>query len=94
MGLERSVVGKQFCRTDRVVGLWIEMFNTGGIDALKIGIERIDVHPFLLWQDHKIHIFHRNGTKKNLVPHDNGANVCNTILEPGLNWTHVWDHLL
>ena len=34
MGLERSVVAKQFCRTDRVVRLWIEMFNTGGIDAL------------------------------------------------------------
>jgi len=34
MGLERSVVAKQFCRTDRVIRLWIEMFNTGGIDAL------------------------------------------------------------
>jgi transposase len=34
MGLERSVVAKQFCRSDRVVRLWIEMFNTGGIDAL------------------------------------------------------------
>ena len=29
MGLERSVVAKQFCRSDRVVRLWIEMFNTG-----------------------------------------------------------------
>ena len=34
MGLERGVVAKQFCRTDRVLRLWIEMFNTGGIDAL------------------------------------------------------------
>ena len=34
MGLERSVVAKQFCRTDRMVRLWIEMFNAGGIDAL------------------------------------------------------------
>ena len=34
MGLERSVVAKQFCRTDRVIRLWIEMFNTGRIDAL------------------------------------------------------------
>ena len=33
MGLERSVVAKQFCRTDRD-WIWIEMFNTGGIDAL------------------------------------------------------------
>ena len=33
-GLERRVVRAQFCRTDRVIGLWIEMFNTGGIDAL------------------------------------------------------------
>ena len=34
MGLERGVVTQQFCRSDRVVRLWIEMFNTGGIDAL------------------------------------------------------------
>ena len=34
MGLERGVVAEQFCRSDRVVRLWIEMFNTGGIDAL------------------------------------------------------------
>ena len=34
LGLERSVVVQQFCRTDRVVRLWIEMFNVGGIDAL------------------------------------------------------------
>ena len=34
MGLERSVVVQQFCRTDRVIRLWIELFNTGGIDAL------------------------------------------------------------
>ena len=31
MGLERRVVRAQFCRTDRVIPLWIEMFNTGGI---------------------------------------------------------------
>ncbi len=35
MGLERSIVIRQFCRSDRVVRLWIEMFNTGGIDALR-----------------------------------------------------------
>ena len=34
MGSARSVVAQQFCRTDRVVRLWIEMFNVGGIDAL------------------------------------------------------------
>ena len=34
MGLERSVVAQQFCRSDRVVRLWIAMFNLGGIDAL------------------------------------------------------------
>jgi transposase len=27
-------VAQQFCRSDRVVRLWIEMFNTSGIDAL------------------------------------------------------------
>jgi hypothetical protein len=34
MGLERSAVAQQFWRSDRVVRLRIEMFNTGGIDAL------------------------------------------------------------
>ena len=34
MGLERGVVAQQFCRSDRVVRLWIEMFNAAGIDAL------------------------------------------------------------
>ena len=34
MGLERQVVAQQFCRSDRVIGLWIEMFNRAGIDAL------------------------------------------------------------
>ena len=34
MGLARGVVAQQFCRSDRVVRLWIEMFNLGGIDAL------------------------------------------------------------
>jgi putative transposase len=34
MGLERSVMTQQFCRTDRVIRLWMELFNTGGIDAL------------------------------------------------------------
>jgi transposase len=34
MGLERAVVAQQFCRSDRVVRLWIEMFNSAGIDAL------------------------------------------------------------
>ena len=34
MGLERGVVAQQFCRSDRVVRLWIEMFNSAGIDAL------------------------------------------------------------
>ncbi len=34
MGVERSVVCAMFFRSDRVVRLWIEMFNRGGIDAL------------------------------------------------------------
>ena len=34
MGSEHRVVAQQFCRTDRVVRVWIEMFNAGGIDAL------------------------------------------------------------
>jgi hypothetical protein len=33
MGVERRVAA-QFCRSDRVIRLWIEMFNIGGIDAL------------------------------------------------------------
>jgi transposase len=34
IGLERRGVAQQFCRSDRVIRLWIEMFNRGGIDAL------------------------------------------------------------
>jgi hypothetical protein len=34
MGIERATLCKQFCRTDRMVRLWIELFNRGGIDAL------------------------------------------------------------
>lgn len=34
MGLPRGILCQQFCRTDRMVRLWIEMFNRGGIDAL------------------------------------------------------------
>jgi hypothetical protein len=35
MGLERGIVAQQFCRSDRVVRLWIAPFNLGGIDALR-----------------------------------------------------------
>src|SRR5688572_10303976 len=34
LGLPRATICQQFCRTDRMVRLWIEMFNRGGIDAL------------------------------------------------------------
>ena len=34
MGIERATLCKQFARTDRMVRLWIELFNRGGIDAL------------------------------------------------------------
>jgi transposase len=34
LGIARTTVCEQFCRTDRMVRLWIEMFNRGGIDAL------------------------------------------------------------
>lgn len=34
LGIERQTVCRQFCRTDRMVRLWIELFNRGGIDAL------------------------------------------------------------
>lgn len=34
MGIPRATVCRQFFRTDRVVRLWIELFNRGGIDAL------------------------------------------------------------
>ena len=34
LGIPRVTVCQQFCRTDRMVRLWIEMFNRGGIDAL------------------------------------------------------------
>ena len=34
LGISRATVCVQFCRTDRMVRLWIELFNRGGIDAL------------------------------------------------------------
>jgi transposase len=34
LGMERSTLCQQFCRSDRMVRLWIELFNRGGIDAL------------------------------------------------------------
>lgn len=32
--IPRETVCKQFCRTDRMMRLWIELFNRGGISAL------------------------------------------------------------
>ena len=34
LGITRATLCQQFCRTDRMVRLWIELFNRGGIDAL------------------------------------------------------------
>jgi putative transposase len=34
LGISRATLCQQFCRTDRMVRLWIECFNRGGIDAL------------------------------------------------------------
>lgn len=34
LGIARATVCRQFCRSDRMVRLWIECFNRGGIDAL------------------------------------------------------------
>ena len=51
IGVSREMVCKQFCRTDRLIRLWIVLFNRGGIDALasksrsgrprKISIQRV-----------------------------------------------------
>jgi transposase len=34
LGHSRATVCRQFCRSDRMVRLWIECFNRGGLDAL------------------------------------------------------------
>jgi len=34
LGMGRTDICRIFCRTDRMVRLWIELFNRGGIDAL------------------------------------------------------------
>jgi transposase len=34
LGVPRATLCAQFCRSDRMVRLWIELFNRGGIDAL------------------------------------------------------------
>ena len=51
LGIPRATLCQQFCRTDRMLRLWIELFNRGGIDALitrpkpgrprKIKLERV-----------------------------------------------------
>ncbi len=35
LGIQRATLCQQFCRTDRMVRLWLGLFNTGGIDALR-----------------------------------------------------------
>jgi hypothetical protein len=35
MGIPRGTICQQFCRTDRMVRLWIEQFNRGGIEILR-----------------------------------------------------------
>ena len=34
LGLPRGTLCQQFCRTHRMLHLWIKLFNRGGIDAL------------------------------------------------------------
>lgn len=34
LGIDRAILCKQFCRSDRMLRLWIEMYNRGGINAL------------------------------------------------------------
>jgi transposase len=34
LGISRAVLCQQFCRSDRMIRLWIELFNRGGINAL------------------------------------------------------------
>lgn len=34
LGIARATVCQQFCRSDRMIRVWIELFNRGGIDAL------------------------------------------------------------
>jgi hypothetical protein len=34
LGLPRGTLCQQFCRTDRMLRLWIELCNRGGIDAM------------------------------------------------------------
>jgi len=51
IGVSREMVCRQFCRSDRIIRLWIVLFNRGGIDALasksrtgrprKVSIERV-----------------------------------------------------
>jgi transposase len=46
LGLPRRALCLQFCRTDRMLRLWIERFNRGGIDALitrprKVKLQRV-----------------------------------------------------
>lgn len=74
LGQERKRVCETFCRTDRMVRLWIELFNRGGIDALitkptpgrprKVKLERVqDVLVPVLEDPAQAGVVHWTGVK-------------------------------
>jgi len=74
LGQERKMVCETFSRSDRMVRLWIEMFNRGGIDALitkpkpgrprKVKLERVaDVLVPVLEDPSEAGVVHWTGVK-------------------------------
>ena len=73
-GMPRSAVCEVFCRSDRMVRLWIELFNRGGIDALrtkkpggrkrKVKLERVrDLLVPVLENPAQVGVVHWTGVK-------------------------------
>jgi transposase len=73
-GTSRATVGVIFCRSDRMIRLWIELYNQGGIDALrthkpggrprKVKLERVrDVLVPVLENPAAVGVVHWTGVK-------------------------------
>ena len=45
LGLPRATLCQQFCRTDRMVRLWIDLFNRGGLDAFLVKSNDDELSP-------------------------------------------------
>src|SRR5437762_6887167 len=57
----------------------------------KVRAARIDSKSPGLGHDDQVHVLHRNGAEKNLVPQDQGTHKTDAILELQLEWPDIRD---